>query len=200
MQDAAEDTHVDAPEAPTVAAKHGVERITTVTPDVALLTEELARMRVFLGVCAVLAGVLMVCAPLLSGPLWQRVGVCGACFIVVAASVWFRLTIRDAEQYTETRLLIVAYLLMVATGCGVYFVGVFSPAPMAGTLGIYFLSLGSSRIAALSSYIMGTLMHGVPARAHRRRRHRRPRAVPRLRLDGARQAAGRRCWCRSSSS
>ena len=75
----------------------------------------------------------------------------------------FRLTIRDAEQYTETRLLIVAYLLMVATGCGVYFVGVFSPAPMAGTLGIYFLSLGSSRIAALSSYIMGTLMHGIPA-------------------------------------
>ena len=163
MQDAAEDTHVEPPEAPTVAAKHGVERITTVTPDVALLTEELARMRVFLGVCAVLAGVLMICAPLLSGPPWQRAGVCAACFIVVAASLWFRLTIRDAEQYTETRLLIVAYLLMIATGCGVYFVGVYSPAPMAGTLGIYFLSLGSSRIAALSSYIMGTLMHSVPA-------------------------------------
>ncbi|HEY2743011.1 MAG TPA: serine/threonine-protein kinase [Polyangia bacterium] len=162
MQDAAEDTNVDAPEAPTVAAKH-VERISTVTPDVALLTEELARMRVFLGVCAVLAGVLMICAPLLSGPPWQRFGVCGACFVVVAASLWFRLTIRDATQYTETRLLVVAYLLMVATGCGVYFVGVFSPAPMAGTLGIYFLSLGSSRIAALSSYIMGSLMHGIPA-------------------------------------
>ncbi|MGZ3442672.1 MAG: serine/threonine-protein kinase, partial [Polyangia bacterium] len=43
------------------------------------------------------------------------------------------------------------------------FVGVFSPAPMAGTLGIYFLSLGSSRLAALSTYIIGALMHAIPA-------------------------------------
>jgi tRNA A-37 threonylcarbamoyl transferase component Bud32 len=163
VADPAEDTHVDAPEAPTVAAKANVERVTTVTPDLALLAEEVARTRVFLGVTSALAGMLMICAPLLSGPFLLRGGVCAACFVVVAVSLWFRNTIREPQRYTERRLLLVSYLLMTATGFGVYFVGVFSPAPMAGTLGIYFLSLGSSRLAALSTYIIGALMHAVPA-------------------------------------
>ncbi|MGZ3405188.1 MAG: serine/threonine-protein kinase, partial [Polyangia bacterium] len=163
MADPAEDTHVDAPEAPTVAAKANVERVTTVTPDLALMAEEVARTRIFLGVTSALAGMLMICAPLLSGPLLLRGGVCGACFVVVAVSLWFRNTIQEPQRYTERRLLLVSYLLMTATGFGVYFVGVFSPAPMAGTLGIYFLSLGSSRLAALSTYIIGALMHAIPA-------------------------------------
>jgi serine/threonine-protein kinase len=163
VSDAAEDTHVDAPEPPTVAAKAGVERITTVTPDVALHAEEVARTRIFMGVTSTLAGMLMICAPLLSGPALLRFGTCAACAVVVAASLWFRFSIRDPARYTEARLLIVSYVLMVATGLGVYFVGVFSPAPMAGTLGIYFLSLGSSRLAALSTYVLGALMHAVPA-------------------------------------
>ena len=163
MLDPAEDTHVDAPELPTVAAKANIERITTVTPDVALHAEEVARTRIFMGVTSTLAGMLMICAPLLSGPPLLRAGVCAACFVVVATSLWFRVSIRNPERYTERRLLVVAYALMIATGFGVYFVGVFSPAPMAGTLGIYFLSLGSSRLAALSTYIIGGLMHAVPA-------------------------------------
>jgi hypothetical protein len=163
VQDPAEDTHVDAPEPPTVAAKANVERVTTVTPDVALHAEEVARTRIFMGVTSTLAGMLMICAPMLSGPALLRFGTCGACAVVVAASLWFRFSIRDPARYTEARLLVVSYVLMVATGLGVYFVGVFSPAPMAGTLGIYFLSLGSSRLAALSTYIIGALMHAVPA-------------------------------------
>jgi hypothetical protein len=163
VQDPAEDTHVDAVELPTVAAKAHVERITTVTPDVALRDEEVARTRVFMGVTSALAGMLAICAPLLSGPRLLRFGVCAACAVVVGASLWFRQAIRDAQRYTEARLLVVSYVLMTATGLGVYFVGVFSPAPMAGTLGIYFLSLGSSRLAALSTYIIGALMHAVPA-------------------------------------
>jgi eukaryotic-like serine/threonine-protein kinase len=163
VQDPAEDTHVDAPELPTVAAKAHAERITTVTPDVALLSEEIARTRIFLGISSALAAVLGVCTPLLSGPLSLRLGVCAACFIVVAISSWFRWRLRDPAFYTERRLLLVSYVLATATGFGVYFVGVFSPAPMAGTLGIYFLSLGSSRRAALSTYITGALLHAVPA-------------------------------------
>jgi len=162
-EDTIGDTHVDAKEPPTVAAKLHAERITTVTPDVALHAEEVARTRIFLGVTSVLAGMLMICAPLLSGPALLRGGVCAACFVVVAMSLWFRWVIADPAKYTERRLLVVAYSLMIATGFGVYFVGVFSPAPMAGTLGIYFLSLGSSRLAALSTYIIGGLMHAVPA-------------------------------------
>ena len=157
------DTHVDAVDLPTVAAKANVERITTVTPDVALRDEEVARTRVFMGVTSALAGMLAICAPLLSGPPLLRFGVCAACAVVVGASLWFRHAIADSQRYTERRLLVVSYVLMTATGLGVYFVGVFSPAPMAGTLGIYFLSLGSSRLAALSTYIIGALMHAVPA-------------------------------------
>ncbi len=163
MLEPADDTHVDPPEAPTVAAKANAERITTITPDVALHDEEVARTRIFLGVTSVLAGMLMLAAPLLSGPPLLRFGVCAACFVIVVVSQWFRWSIRDPQRYTEARLLVVAYAMMLATGLGVYFVGVFSPAPMAGTLGIYFLSLGSSRLAALSTYILGALMHAVPA-------------------------------------
>ena len=163
MADPAEDTHVDAPEPATVAAKLHAERITTVTPEVSLLSEEIARTRIFLGVCAVLASMLMVCAPLLSGAGTMRLGVCAACFVVVAMSLWFRYTIRNPERYTERRLVILSYVLAIATGIGMLFVGIFSPAPMAGTLGIYFLSLGSSRLAALSAYLLGALLHAVPA-------------------------------------
>ncbi|HEX6838802.1 MAG TPA: hypothetical protein VF334_19625, partial [Polyangia bacterium] len=163
MADPAEDTHVDAPEQPTVAAKLHAERITTVTPEVSLLGEEIARTRIFLGVCAALAGMLMLATPLLSGPPRMRLGVAAACCVVVGMSLWFRYTIRDPQRYTERRLVLLSYVLAVATGIGMLFVGIFSPAPMAGTLGIYFLSLGSSRLAALSAYLLGSVLHAVPA-------------------------------------
>ena len=78
---------------------------------------------------------------------------------------------------------------MIATGFGVYFVGVFSPAPMAGTLGIYFLSLGSSRLAALST--TSSARSCTPCRRCSSRAGviERPRPVPRHRHDRTRQAA-----------
>ncbi|HSN31190.1 MAG TPA: serine/threonine-protein kinase, partial [Ideonella sp.] len=163
MAEPAEDTHVDAPEPATVAAKLHAERITTVTPEVSLLGEEIARTRIFLGVCAALAAMLMLCTPLLSGPLRVRFGVAVACLVVVGMSLWFRYTIRDPQRYTERRLVALSYTLAIATGIGMLFVGIFSPAPMAGTLGIYFLSLGSSQLAALSAYLLGSVLHAVPA-------------------------------------
>jgi eukaryotic-like serine/threonine-protein kinase len=106
---------------------------------------------------------LMLATPLLSGPPRMRLGVAAACLVVVGMSLWFRYTIRDPQRYTERRLVLLSYVLAIATGIGMLFVGIFSPAPMAGTLGIYFLSLGSSRLAALSAYLLGSVLHAVPA-------------------------------------
>jgi serine/threonine-protein kinase len=158
-----EETRVDPSDAPTVVGKSGAERATTVTPDLALLAEEIARTRVFLGFSSTLAAMLMVCAPLLSGSLLIRGGVIAASAAIVLVSLGFRWSLRNPSNYTERRLIAVAYALMIATGMGVYFVGVFSPAPMVGCVGIYFLSLGASRRAALSTWIIGGLMHAIPS-------------------------------------
>ena len=166
MAEADEATRVDvdtADDAPTVVGKTVPERATTVTPDLALLAEEIARTRVFLGFSSSLALMLGGCAPLLSGPLFIRGGVVAVCAVIVAVSLWFRWSLQNPSNYTEGRLIAVAYALMVATGAGVYFVGVFSPAPMVGCVGIYFLSLGASRRAAMSTWIIGGLMHAIPA-------------------------------------
>jgi serine/threonine-protein kinase len=45
----------------------------------------------------------------------------------------------------------------------VWFFGVFSPAPMVGTFGIYFLCLGRSRRIALWAYLGGAIAHLVPS-------------------------------------
>ena len=158
-----DDTRVDSHEAATVVARPGVERLTTVTPDLALLSEEIARTRVFLAVSAALATILGICAPLLSGSFALRVAVLISCTVVVVASSWFRWALRDPALYTERRLVTVSYVLMIATGIGVYFIGVFSPSPMVGTVGIYFLALSASRAAAVSAWVTGALLHAVPA-------------------------------------
>ena len=99
-QDADEDTRVDARDVPTVAVQAGGERATTLTPDLALLNEEIARTRVFLAVSSSLAAILMISAPLLSGALCLRLGVLAACFVVVIVSLWFRWSLRDPQRQT----------------------------------------------------------------------------------------------------
>ncbi len=135
----------------------------TLTPDQALQADEIARTRLFLKVCAVLALSLVCATPLLSGSLLMRASVAACASVVVLVVLWFSWVLREDKGYTPRRWLAVSYTLMFATCIGMYFVGVFSPAPMVGTIGIYFLSLGSSLTLALAAYLTGALLHLIPA-------------------------------------
>jgi serine/threonine-protein kinase len=135
----------------------------TLTPEQALLADEIARTRLFLKVCAVLATSLMCATPLLSGSVMMRIGVAACAAVVVVAVLIFAWVLRKDSGYTQARWLAVSYTMMFSTCIGMYFVGIFSPAPMVGTLGIYFLCLGSSLGLALTAYLTGALLHAIPA-------------------------------------
>src|SRR5262249_46561938 len=117
----------------------------------------------FLKVSAVLATTLAIASPQFSGSITMRWGLAACCLVVVVVALGFQRMLRDDRGYTKMRWLAVSYVLMTVASIGVCFVGVYSPAPMVGTLGIYFLCLGSSLRVALASYITGALLHLVPA-------------------------------------
>ncbi|MFI5289080.1 MAG: hypothetical protein ACHQ17_05500, partial [Polyangia bacterium] len=149
------------------ASTHGASQRggSTLTADQALAADELQRTRLFLKVSAVLAGTLMAVTPFLSGGRAVRIGVTACAAVVVAVTLWFARTLRDDRGYSSRLWWAVSSILIVATCIGIYFIGVFSPAPMVGTLGIYFLCLGSSFAIALSSYLAGAILHAAPALA-----------------------------------
>jgi serine/threonine-protein kinase len=135
----------------------------TMTPEGALLDDEIARTKLFLRVCAVLSAVLGICTPLLSGTREMRIAVFACCIGAMGAVLLFSRALRNERGYTTARWLAVSTVLMIASCIGVYFIGVFSPAPMVGTLGIYFLCLGSSTGVALAAWLIGASLHALPA-------------------------------------
>jgi eukaryotic-like serine/threonine-protein kinase len=135
----------------------------TLTPEQALRADEVARTRLFLKVCAVLAAACALATPFLSSSLLLRFATFGACALAVLVVLVFQRTLREDTGYTKGRWLLVSYVLMAATSIGVFCIGVFSPAPMVGTLGIYFLCLGSSLRVAVTAYATGAALHFVPA-------------------------------------
>jgi serine/threonine-protein kinase len=136
---------------------------TTVTPEAAMQADEVARTRLFLKVCGALSVVLAACAPLLSGPVTMRAGIFGACVVGAITVLVFSRTLRGEHMYSTHGWMAASFVLIGVAAVGVVMVGVYSPAPMVGTLGIYFLCLGSSQRVAMIAWITGGLLHLVPA-------------------------------------
>jgi eukaryotic-like serine/threonine-protein kinase len=134
---------------------------TTATSLAALHHEEIARTRSFSIIALGIAGAVAVALPLLGGdPLARKLLMAG---LVVAAvpTVWFMLLIRDDQAYTVGRVTFVAYCLIVAAYTGVFFWGVFSPAPAVVILGIYFFSLSGSFQATVLIYLTCASAHAL---------------------------------------
>jgi serine/threonine-protein kinase len=75
----------------------------------------------------------------------------------------FRRTLTAELISSRRRWSVVAGLLVACSAVAVWFFGVFSPAPMVGTFGIYFLCLGRSTRIALWAYLGGAIAHLVPS-------------------------------------
>jgi tRNA A-37 threonylcarbamoyl transferase component Bud32 len=135
----------------------------TLTPDVALASDEVARSRLFLQLSACIAGAVGIFVMFLDGSLAVRLGVVACCAAAIAGSLAFRRALRDDDLSTQRRWVALCVLLVASSAIAVWFFGVFSPAPMIGTFGIYFLCLGRSMRVALWAYLGGAVAHFVPS-------------------------------------
>jgi serine/threonine-protein kinase len=137
--------------------------LTTLTAESALATDEVERTRLFLKLCAVLAGAGGLAVPFVSGSVRSRVFAGIACAGAVAIVLFFRRTLTAQLLASRRRWMVVCAGLVTCSAVAVWFFGVFSPAPMVGTFGIYFLCLGRSMRVALWAYLGGAVAHLVPA-------------------------------------
>jgi serine/threonine-protein kinase len=135
----------------------------TITPEAALARDEVDRTRLFLKICAVLAAASAAVAPFVTGPLAVRALLLLMCASAVVTVLVFRRTLTTELIASRRRWAVVAGLLVACSAIAVWFFGVFSPAPMVGTFGIYFLCLGRSGRIARWAYLGGATAHLVPA-------------------------------------
>jgi hypothetical protein len=135
----------------------------TITPEMALAKDEVERSRLFLKLCAVLAGAVGLLIPFVTGSVTMRATVVACCAAVIVGTLAFRRSLHDDQLSTPRRWVMVCALLVAGSAIAVWFFGVYSPAPMVGTFGIYFLCLGRSMRVALWAYLGGAASHLVPA-------------------------------------
>ena len=81
----------------------------------------------------------------------------------LAGSLWFLWLIRDPSQYSSGRLAGIFSFLIAASYPGIYFCGVFSPAPAIAILGLSLLGLGSSPRLGLMTYLGCAAVQGALA-------------------------------------
>jgi serine/threonine-protein kinase len=157
----------DQDEVPTLAdlrpGSIHVSASPTITPEAALARDEVDRTRLFLKICAVLAAASGAVAPFVTGPIAVRGLLLLMCASAVVIVLVFRRTLTTELIASRRRWGVVAGLLVACSAVAVWFFGVFSPAPMVGTFGIYFLCLGRSGRIALWAYLGGATAHLVPA-------------------------------------
>ena len=78
-----------------------------------------------------------------------------------AAIFWVLWVMRRPEEYTVGRIFAVAILLSVCVQTGIYFFGVFSPAPTLVLLGIFFYGKGANRLATGTAYAICAVVYAV---------------------------------------
>lgn len=144
-------------EAATVASpsdpgSDATRRLTAATTVDTLRAEEVVRTRTFLYVEMLLVAIIAPLTFALGGDATLRLLFVASCGLIVATNSWSLLRMRNQDWYSPIRILpaATAGILTACTGC--YYFGLYSPAPMIFTLGLYFFSLGSSRGVAATAY------------------------------------------------
>jgi eukaryotic-like serine/threonine-protein kinase len=160
-QDAPPDPDTPASQPSPSSPSSTRHKLTYSTPAETMRGEEMLRTRVFFRVVLLLIGAVALALPIMGGdPLYKWI-FAGGLLVAAVGSAVFLWYLRDEANYTPARLVwpIGCCVVAVATACA-YF-GIYSPAPMVLTFGIYFMSLGASVRAAGWAYATGALLHGV---------------------------------------
>jgi len=123
------------------------------TPGEAMLLEEVERTHAFVKIALGIVGAIAVALPFLSGDPTAKKLVAVGLLPAAAASIWLLLKTRDPAKYRIADATMVAIALSAAAYAGVFYWGIFSPAPAVILMGIYFFSLGGNWRATLLVYL-----------------------------------------------
>ena len=135
----------------------------TASPLEALRSEEIARTRVFLRMCVVIAAATLGVLALSGGDRAAKLAVVIGCGIVFAAATWLLVVTRDPRGYTTRRVTIAATLIGLGAFGGVYYWGVVSPINALILYGIYFFSYGASLSLTVYVYALCATVHAALA-------------------------------------
>jgi serine/threonine-protein kinase len=129
-------------------------RVTSViTPRETLHLQEVARTRIFATVVIVFAAFVLGTLTLVGGDPFAKRLLAGSLVAIGATCIWLRWELRKDEGYTVTRATVAAYICILGAFTGIWFFGVFSPAPMILLFGLAFFSIGQSARAVFAVYL-----------------------------------------------
>jgi serine/threonine-protein kinase len=129
----------------------GLETVET-TPE-AMRADEIGRARLYYCVIVSVIAVMLLALPWIEGDPTAKWVFAGGLMTYVASMTWFVLLIRDPAQYCLRNLYVVGVIGAVVGYTGVYYVGVFSPAPALIVMVLYMNSLVGS--VAYTSVVYG---------------------------------------------
>ena len=135
----------------------------TITPVATMHADELLRTRRFLLVAMGMMVFAALSLPFLGGhPVLQWLFAGSLAAAALTCGVTYH-NIRLPENYTQSRIMPTALTCLGMALMACYYFGLFSPAPMVFTFGIYFFSLGASLAGAVLIYILsaGLLLSGM---------------------------------------
>jgi serine/threonine-protein kinase len=122
------------------------------TPIETMHLEEIGRTRIFVRYAMALAIAVGVASPLAGGDSTAKAVLYVGLGVIVAVTAWLGWLLREDSGYTIGRVLVAAYGCMIGAFCGIWFFGVFSPAPIILPFGLYFFSAGQSRRATFAVF------------------------------------------------
>jgi serine/threonine-protein kinase len=123
------------------------------TPAETMHLEEIGRTRIFVRYAMGLAIAVAVASPLAGGDALGKEVLYFGLALIVGVTAWLGWLLREDDGYTIGRVLVAAYGCMLGAFCGIWFFGVYSPAPIILPFGLYFFSAGQSTRATLAVFL-----------------------------------------------
>jgi serine/threonine-protein kinase len=135
-------------------------RVTSVaTPRDALHLQEIERTRAFVKLSVGIALLTAAVLPFVGGDAIAKRAFYVGLALVVLSGAWLGWKIRTDEGYTVERALVCGAACVFAAYCGIYFFGVYSPAPVIIPFGLCFFSTGQSARATAGIYAACASLH-----------------------------------------
>ena len=143
------------------SSRHGTSHGTSaITARDTLNLQEIATTRAFVRIIFVLAIVVALSMLVVSGDPTAKKIFLGSLFAVMVTSAWLGFVIRADAGYSVGRAVAAGYVCIATAMCGIWFFGVFSPAPAIIPFGLCFFSTGQSQRATLAVYLTCALAYG----------------------------------------
>lgn len=121
-----------------------------------MLVEEAERARSFGGIIAFLCVLVLAFVPFLGGETWLQAAMALVLVTFGLASIGVRLSVRDPSNYTPTLFRVYGAIAVTTALVIQYYLGVFTPTPLAVVLGIAFFAQGQDRVGAWAISVSAT--------------------------------------------